>query len=64
MSIWVKNEQLEMLTCPDCGFAFNPQFQEQYPDVIEEWHNRDHVAIMSARLQTHILETVDRLLGE
>ena len=54
-----------MNTC-ECGFRYSPEFQEQYPEVVKQWHKKDHDAATKAdglRLQVHILETLDRLLG-
>jgi hypothetical protein len=55
-----------VITC-ECGFSYAPEFQEQYPEVVEQWHKKDHDAAIEAqglRLQVHILETLERLSGE
>jgi hypothetical protein len=55
-----------VITC-ECGFRYSSEFQEQYPEVVEQWHKKDHDAAIEAqslKLQIIVLETLDRLLGK
>jgi hypothetical protein len=48
----------------ECGFAYSEEFYKLYPEQVDDWHAREHDGNLTLQLHNHILETLDRLLGE